>query len=827
MPVSQPEAMPARHGRRMLTTKISAPRLRPDLVNRARLIEAISFADVPLTVVCGPAGFGKSTLVSQWIIKSGTPTAWAQLDAYDNDPWGFFHLIASAIDSIDPDIASSTLQLLESPLDAGSTQAVIQSLMESLSATTRPFALVLDDYQVITSPVIHDVIRDLLLYVPPTMRVFVISRTDPPLHLARLRGRHQVLELGQDDLRFTDDEALELLQKTNNLQVTAGDVDSLNGHAEGWVAGLQLVAYMLHAQSREGIRQFVAEFSGSVRSIEDYLWEEVIGRQSVAFQDFLLRTSILDRFTAPLCTAVTGIEDSGAAIQHLERSNLFVVPLDHLGHWYRYHHLFADVLRDRLAQVLPEEQLNDLHRRASVWLEDHDFIEQAARHAVAGRDWDRVATLLEQICGELYAQDRAAALCAWIQGVPRATLVQHPKLAFWLAYALSRMGHFRQAAAPLRIAEQAWVLSNDHSHLGDLRIVQALRSATQDTGHAVEYAKEAFDLLANDGTGSQAVAGIALAAAYLHDGDMDAAKMTYSVVRSTVDSEPREWVQLAEMNGSAYVLAKQGNLLEAAVLSRRVIKRADERHLMQAQFAHGALGSVCVEWNMIDEGVRHLRSAQALAEQTHMAIGRHGVSLSLARAFWAWGDVEAAFDEVERAIELANEMESPQGIRDARARQAQFWLAQGRVALAHRWADSNDLDPYLPPTYGRQSEYLTFARLLIVDDLPELALAILNAAADLAETQGRFADLLQILLLSALAHKVAGDQTAAMLAFHRSLAIGESGGFARIIVDEGASVAPLLRHATTRGAFRDYAQRLLTRDRRGPDRRDRGPRGHD
>ncbi|MFL5759672.1 MAG: LuxR C-terminal-related transcriptional regulator [Thermomicrobiales bacterium] len=809
-PLSHVDPAPSRSGHRPYTTKIIAPRLRPDLVFRTRLIDAISYADAPLTVICGPAGYGKSTLVTQWMVTSGTPTAWAQLDAHDNDPWDFFQLIASAIESIDPEVTSSTRELLEESPPDGSSHEILGSLMESLSATTRQFALVLDDYQVINSPAIHDVMRDLLLHLPPTMRVFVVSRTEPPFQLARLRGRHQVLELGQDALRFTGDEALELLQKTNGLEVTPGDVDSLNDHAEGWVAGLQLVAYMLHAQSKEGIRQFVAEFCGSVRSIENYLWEEVIGRQSTAIQDFLLRTSILERFTAPLCAAITGIEDSDAAIRHLERSSLFITPLDHLGHWYRYHHLFTDVLRDRLAQVLSGEELNELHRRAAIWLEEHEFFEQAARHAIAGRDWDRAAGLLEQICGDLYEQDRTATLCTWLQGVPLAILELHPKLAFWLAYAFSRMGRFQLAAQPLRIAEQAWVRGGDRAQIGELRIVQALRSTAQNPADAIDYAKEARELLADDKSGDLAVAGLVLARAYLHAGDVAEAERTYAIVRSTVDSEQRGWIQFAEMTGSADVLTQQGKLLEAAVLHRRVIKLTDERHAIQGQRAHGALGWVCVEWNMLDDGVRHLRYADALAERTKSMTTQPLVCLALARAYWAWGDVEAAFDEVERAVEFATQMGCMQAARDARARQARFWLAQGRVALAHRWADSNDLDPYLPPAYDRNSEYLTYARLLIADELPNLALTILDATDELAAAQGRTADRLEISLLRALAQKCMGDHTGTIVAFHQALAIGEPGGFVRAFADEGSSVVPLLRHATTRGAFRDYAQRLLT-----------------
>src|SRR4051794_11743926 len=312
------------------------------------------------------------------------------------------------------------------------------------------------------------------------------------------------------------------------------------------------------------------------------------------------------------------------------------------------------------------------------------------------------------------------------------------------------MGRFPQAAIPLRIAEQAWILSGERTNIGDLRIVQALRSAVQGTMHAVDYATEAFELLADDRTGGQAVAGVVLAKAYLSEGKIAEAEKTNSIVRATVDVEPRDWVRLAEMNASADVLAQQGKLLEAAVLYRRVVKRADERQVMQAQIAHGALGDVCIEWNMIDEGVRNLRQAEALAEQTQVATNRHIVSLALARAYWAWGDIEAAFDEIERGVEFANQMEFPQAIRDARACQAHFWLLQGRVALAHRWADSNDLDPFLPPAYERQREYLTFARLLIADERPELALTVLQANAELAEAQGRVADVLQISLLKAL-----------------------------------------------------------------------------
>ena len=795
---------------RLLTTKLSAARLRSDLVLRTRLINAISYADVPLTVVCGPAGYGKSTLVTQWMAVAGTPTAWVQLDALDNDPWDFLQLIASAVETIDHEIAAKTLELLRDPGQPHAIGEVTSLLLEGLAKTTHSFALVLDDYQIIESSEIHEIMRSIIQHLPLTMRVFIISRTEPPLQLAGLRGRYQVLELGQEDLRFTHEEALELFQVTNGIDVTPGEVDSINDRAEGWVAGLQLAAYMMHAQSKTSIRRFVDDFCGSVRSIEHYLLEEVIGRQSSPIQEFLLRASILDRFSAPLCAAVTGIEESRDLIRHLERNNVFVLPLDHLSHWYRFHYLFTDVLRDRLAQEMPEEELYGLHRRAAAWLEEHGYPEEGARHAAAGQDWDRAAILLEKIGIDLYQQDQLATLRDLLQGTPPATLKRHPKLAYWLAYTLIRTGLFRDAAQPLRICEQAWALGDNRADLGELRILQALRESVQDSSRAITLAREACELLSGDQTGNLETAGIVLARAYLDDGDTVAAEHAYTMLRRQSDEGTRDWIQLAEMNGSAEVLIRQGKLLEAVVLSRRVIKIGDERHALQSQQAHCALGEVCIEWNMLDDGIRHFRHAEALAERTQSALNQYAMCMVLARANWAWGTFESAFDEVEQAIELASKMGLLQAARNARAQQVRYWMLQGRVTLARRWSNSIDFDPFLPSAYSRQFERLTFARLLIADEQPAPALTILEATDEHAKAQSRDADRVEIALLRALAYKRQGDNINAITALHQALALGEPGGFVRTFADEGALVTPLLRHAAVHGDYREYAQRLLT-----------------
>jgi LuxR family maltose regulon positive regulatory protein len=798
-------ANPLRHG--LLTTKLYPPRLRPDLVARPRLVDAILADDHRFTIISAPAGYGKSVLVAQWMMKAGIPAAWISLDSGDDDPWSFFSLVIGGLVSVDPEVALRTQSVLDDP--APPVMAVVRSLLDDLSATTRPFALILDDYQAIEAPEIHHAVGTLLQNLPPAMRVVVVTRTDLPLPVARLRSQGDLLEFNQEDLRFTDDEALELLQRTKGLEVTPGDVAHINARAEGWAMGLQLVGQVMRDQPHERIRRFAKEFSGNVRPIETYLWEEVIQRQPDEIREFLLRTSILAQLTPPLCDAVIGSDRSAALIQRLEQESLFIVPLDHFGHWYRYHHLFADVLRDRLARQVSEVELVDLHRRAAVWFEQHDFIEESAQHAEAGRDWGQATRLLEQIGADLYEKDRMQSLRTWLQGLPSETLERSPRLAFWLAYALTRTGYFQQAVQPLRIAEQAWS-GSDRMNTASLRMLQAFRATTvQDTARALEYAQQALDLLPEDQPNELALAFLTQGVVYFTRGDTANAERALASARVKADAGRRSWIQLAEMGTSAGVMVQQGKLLEATVLLRRMIKLADEQHAIQSQHALYRLGNIYVEWDMLDEAERLLRHADALCEQTRTMIWRSAICTELARVAWAWGEFEAAIDEIERAIDYANQIGWLSEVRYNRAQQARFWLASNQVALARRWAESAELDPYLPPEFERQFELLTFVRLLIAEDRPSIALQLLNGIGEQAVAMGRSGDMVEIMMLRALAHKRHGDSAGALEALDQALALGEPGGYIRVFASEGEFIAPLLRYAQTRGTRREYAQRLL------------------
>jgi LuxR family maltose regulon positive regulatory protein len=790
------------------TTKLSSPRLRPNVVTRQQLLQRISHADAPVTILCAPAGYGKSTLATQWLVHSGVPAAWVSLDSYDNDPLDFFSLIVGAIQSIDRDVGAATSQLLHE-VRSPTSQAIAKSLLEDVYATTRPFALVLDDYQEIDNVDIHEAMSALLLRLPGTMRVVIVSRTEPAMQLARLRSRQELLELGHEELRFSDDEALELLQRFNGLELTPGDVFSINDRAEGWVAGLQLVSYVLRGHSPERVRQFTNEFSGSVRSIENYLWEETIQRQSEATKQFLLRTSILSRFNAPLCEVVTGRADSATVLRQLEHDQMFLISLDEVGQWYRYHHLFADVLRDRLALETSEEDLARIHRGASAWYEENDQTEDAARHAFAGRDWERAVRLLERIGTELYYQDRITALHSWLQGLPQETLERSPRLALYLSYALIRLGFVRQAEDPMKIADDALTLEDNPVELSLVRLIKAQLSLATDIPHAISLAQEAIELLPEGMPHERSLGYLVIGLAFMLKGECAESERAFATTRSLAEISNHDWVQLAEFGGSSALLMQQGKLEESAVLARRILKLGDEMHAIPIQQAHVRLGEIYLEWNLLSDAERHFLHAEHLCDATNSILWRYEIGVGLARLAWARGDFEIAFDEIERGISFANEANRLTHIRFARAFQARFWVDAGRLALARLWAEGSDLDPTDSLDYVRFDEFMTLARLLVKEEQLEVARSLLETMAESARANGRNGDLVEISVLLAVTHKAEGNHAEALDVIDRALTLGVQGGYVRVFIDEGETIAPLLRHSSTRGANRDYVQSLL------------------
>ncbi|MBV9787602.1 MAG: helix-turn-helix transcriptional regulator, partial [Chloroflexi bacterium] len=444
----------------ILTTKLYIPPSQPNLVQRPRLVERLNAGlHGSLTLISAPAGFGKTTLVSAWIAGSQRRVAWLSLDESDNDPSQFLTYLVAALQSIDPGLGAGMRNILQSPQPLP-TERLLTALINAVAASPAEFILVLDDYHRIEAQPIHDALTFLLDHLPPHMHLAIATRSDPPLPLARLRARRKLTELRAADLRFTPAEAATFLNHVMGLDLSAGDVAALERRTEGWIVGLQMAALSMHG--RADTASFIRAFTGSHRFIIDYLVEEVLQRQPERVREFLLQTSILDRLSGSLCDTVTGTGDGGTMLEALERSNLFVIPLDDQRQWYRYHHLFADMLRARLVKEQPD-QAALRHQRASAWYEQHGFTNEAIRHAFAGEDWEHAARLVELAWPAMRQRRQEATVLGWVKALPDALIRARPVLSVVCAWALLDGGELDAAEARLQDAER-WLDAASDQH---------------------------------------------------------------------------------------------------------------------------------------------------------------------------------------------------------------------------------------------------------------------------------------------------------------------------------------------------------------------------
>src|SRR5665811_466735 len=448
----------------LLETKFHVPRGRRGLVARPTLRERLSRgAESALTLVSAPAGFGKTTLLTKWLggaAADGRSAAWLSLDRRDNDPALFWSYLVAALQAASPEVGAGALSLLQSP--QAPIEAVLATLLNDLSVVSNDVVLVLDDYHVIDSRDVQDGMTFLLEHLPPQIHLVIASRADPALPLPRLRARGELVEIRSADLRFTPDEAAEYLNQKMGLALTAQDVAALEGRTEGWIAALQLAA--LSMQGRDDIAGFIAGFAGDDRYIVDYLVEEVLARQPESIRSFLLKTSILSRLTGPLCDAVTGQDGGKAMLEALDRGNLFLVQLDDRRRWYRYQHLFGDVLRARLHDEQPD-RVHELHARASDWYERNGDRSEAIRHALAAEDFERAADLVELAIPAMRRSRQEATLRRWIEALPGEVVQVRPVLIVGYAGALLLGGELEGVEARLEDAER-WLDAPTGTHLG-------------------------------------------------------------------------------------------------------------------------------------------------------------------------------------------------------------------------------------------------------------------------------------------------------------------------------------------------------------------------
>jgi len=812
----------------LLTTKLYIPPIRPELVPRPRLIERLNAGlSRKLTLISAPPGFGKTTLVSEWIASRELQAhvAWVSLDEGDNDPARFLAYVISALQTIEPNLGKSALDALQSP-QPPATEELVAALINEIDSISGTIVLVLDDFHLITAQPIHDAVTFLLDHPPRNLHQVIATRSDPPLPIARLRARGQLTELRQTDLRFTPDEAAEFLKQVMQVELSVNDVAALTFRTEGWIAGLQMAA--VSAQGRDDLANFVAAFTGSQHYILDYLIEEVFQRQPEAVQAFLLQTSILDRMCAPLCDAVMSsslvrVGASQTMLDRLEHANLFVFPLDDHQRWYRYHRLFADLLQARLQQQVGAQGVASLHNRASVWYEENDLVDEAIEHALAAQDFDRAAGLIGQVAEATLMRSQVATLSNWIGLLPDKALHAQPRLHIYKAAALLLSGRSPDAVeAILRDAERA---DPGGSIAGQVTALRALAAAYQgDAPRAAALARHALELLPKDDLFLRGFAIGSLGLSYLWGDNLDAAVQTLEEGARIGEKTGNVMFTVLALRRVGRLRMAQGKLHEAKSLFEHALELSVDRQgrrLPIAGMALIGLGYLHREWNDLETATRYLTEGIELAQKTSEAM-IVGAYLALARVKQAQGDEVAAREAMLKSQRLAAKTESSAmddlGVALSRAILA---IDQGDLGAATAWAESRGLNQGMTALVQeanddslagavRRYEMLALAKLMMALARAGDALMLLDPILSRAEHEGRIETVIQIQIYRSLALQAQGDATQALAALERALTLAEPSGYIRTFVDEGEPMARLLHQAAERGIAPEYVCKLLS-----------------
>jgi LuxR family transcriptional regulator, maltose regulon positive regulatory protein len=820
-----PAAAPALPAQPLLSTKLYVPRPPARLVPRSRLIERLRQGlSQTLILLCAPAGFGKTTLVAELLADCGVPAIWLSLDAEDNDPQRFLSALLAAFQTRDPAIGASVQALLSSPhgLQGLSLSAVFTQLAGDLaSRSSGDFLLVLDDYHTITLEPLQHAIASLVDHCPPHLHLVITSRADPRLPLARLRARGQLCELRATDLQFDLAEAGSFLHTALERDLEPSTITTILSRTEGWIAGLQLTALLLQGQRTEAeVQRVLADALGTHRYLVEYLGEEVFSRQPEGVQTFLLHTCMLERFSAPLCAAVSGEseDESQALLSALEQANLFLVPLDAGGQWYRYHPLWASVLRVLLAQKLGAEGLAALYGRASRWYEQHDLPTEAIEAAIGAGEFERAVQLVEQLSPLLLDRSQYYTLRRWIEQLPREQWAVRPIVCLAYAWALFLSGASGAYVAPLQEAEKLFRGAQSRIGMGMVETLRALAALLwMDDREALRASQQALALVPDSDLRSRSLSTSILGGSHFLLGELELAWQRLVEARRLHEQSGSLPGLLVNMNLQANVLAAQGRLHEAAERYQQVIEAAAERR-ENAIDASIRQAGILYEWNAFERAEAHLAGildeSETLVASTFFARGALSlVYLVQARIRQARGEDEAVVALLRQAVTQARQRQHRRFLAQAQAAQVRFWLAHGQEEAVTRWCEAWVRTDDGVPSYGNEPGALTLARVLIARGEPEQALRRLSGFRALARTQGRLSSELEILVLCALAEDAQGQTAQAIQLLQQALGLAEPEGYVRLFVDEGVPMLGLLRQVASRWKGRrgsGYVRQLLT-----------------
>lgn len=847
----------------ILVTKFFVPPSRSKLVPRPRLIERLDKSlHHKLTLISAPAGFGKTTLVTEWLdslrldaktVKNdGNRIGWVSLDEGDNDPVRFLTYFITAVnqsEGIDAALGKEALSMLHTP-QPPPIQTILTSLINEIAAITYRIILVLDDLHLIDDQSIHDALNFLLENIPPQMHLVIATREDPYLPLSRLRTRDQMTELRAADLRFTSTETADFLNKMMGLNLAADDIAALEARTEGWIAGLQLASLALQGnillRGHIDSSRLIQTFTGSHRLVLDYLVEEVLNQQPEDVQDFLLKTAVLNRMTASLCDTLTGQNNGQTTLEMLERANLFIIPLDNERSWYRYHHLFADLLRQRLRQT-HEDLVLKLHLRASEWYKQNDHLPEAIQHALAAKDFETAADLTELAWRPMNMRYQAVTWLGWVKELPDELVRSRPILSAGCGWASLDAGNLEAAEMHIRDAER-WLestvtmraqleASTDKTYpernlkkelLNDeeLRSLAAsianarayLAQALGDVSGTMKYARQATDFLQEDDYFERGLAEILPGFAYWANGDLEAAYKAVADAITNMQMTGKIRFVISFTSYLADILVAQGRLHETKRTYFQLLETVTEQgepEIPETAVLYLGLCELYLEQGELEAARQQLQRSEAFGEQHWFAPWYRHWIFAHARVLTAQGNLDDVIGMLNGAEKLYYRHPIPD-IRPLKSLLTRAWLAQGNLSEALICVDEQGLSVDDDLSYLREFEHITLARLLIAQyrKNPEHgpiqdAMTLLERLLKAAKEGKRIGSVIEILVLQTLAFTAQNDLPSALASLEPALSLAEPEGYIRIFVDEGPPMAHVLYAAQSRGIAPGYVQRLL------------------
>jgi len=809
----------------ILVTKFFIPQPRSEVIKRPHLLEQLNRGlHRKLTLISAPAGFGKTTLVTDFLQSYGDDSsppflvAWLSLDEGDNDAVRFLtYLITSLnrIQGLETVIGLGALQMIQAP-QPPAPETIMIALINEVALLSEKIILILDDYHLMESQQIHESLNFLIENLPPQLHLVITTREDPPFPISRLRTRGQLNEFRAVDLRFTSTETVEFLNQVMELNLSVEDITTIEARTEGWITGLQMAAISM--QGSQDVKGFIKSFTGSHRYVLDYLIEEVLEQQPEEIQIFLMQTAILDQLNGSLCDAVTDQENGQETLEMLERTNLFIIPLDNERQWYRYHHLFGDLLVQRLRQTQPDK-MSVLHNKASDWFNHQGMKREAIQHSLAAKNYEKAGKLIESVGIDIMEQGENSTVVRWVSSLPDKVIESRPFLCILQAWVMLYSGQIDIAESRLLDAENALKIQSHKDDQRDLEIINGLIYSNRaylsflkgQHAQTIAYAQKALEELPDNAALFRAQTGIYLGVAYRYQGQLQDAFSTYNKILPIAQQlRGRIAVQCSQNLGD--LLWQMAKLNQAQDVLEKALK-ITEQHVGRPDmpycgFIYVLLGRILHQRNELSEAQQKIEKGFSLCQDWKLPEITALSYLDLANIYWALGKHDEARESYQGAIKIFGDF-SLWGRKYAEANKAKFEIALGNFESAEHWAQSNDITTDGDFLFHRENEYFTLIRLLIAKNKFGEAFSLAERILHINQKNGNKHARLESLILLSISKFEEGIADVAIENLLEALKMAEPEGFIRIFVDEGPPMARLLYEALSREISPEYVQKLL------------------